>query len=203
MATAVESTEQSPIEGLVGPTHLDNLVRAGRVRVLDVRSPAEYQSVHIPGSVNLPLDELPRHRDHIAAIAGPIVLVCRSGTRAREAELRLLEAGARDVHVLDGGLLGWEGAGLRVTRGVVRWSLERQVRAIAGGLVLLGTLGSLLLWQPSIYLAIFVGAGLLFAGVTDTCMMGTLLMRLPYNRGATCDIPAVVAQLRGEQDVAA
>jgi len=68
--------------------------------------------------------------------------------------------------------------------------------AIAGALVLIGVLGSLLVWQPLLYLALFVGAGLLFAGLTDTCMLGLLLLRLPYNRAATCDAAGVLARLR-------
>ena len=58
-------------------------------------------------------------------------------------------------------------------------------------------LGSLLLWQPLIYLALFVGAGLLFAGVTDTCMMGLLLLRMPWNQTASCDVAEVLARLKG------
>jgi hypothetical protein len=119
--------------------------------------------------------------------------------RARQAELLLREIGLWQLSVLDGGLQAWERAGLELVRGRQRWSLERQVRAVAGSLVLLGTLGSLLVWPPLIFLAVFVGGGLLFAGLIDTCLMGMLLLRLPYNQGATCDLPSVVAQLKGER----
>jgi hypothetical protein len=91
----------------------------------------------------------------------------------------------------------WEQAGQTTIRGRQAWGIERQVRAIAGGLVLLGTLGSVLIWQPLLYLALFVGAGLLFAGLTDTCAMGMLLVRMPWNRGASaCDVSSLLAQLR-------
>jgi len=180
-----------------GP-ELAQLQRDGRdVRLIDVRSPAEYASVHIPGSYNVPLDQLGEHRAELRALDAPIVLVCRSGNRARQAEALLKEVGASRLHILDGGVATWEQAGLPVNRGRSVWSLERQVRGIAGALVLLGTLGSLLVWQPLIYLSIFVGAGLLFAGLTDSCMMGMLLMKLPHNRAATCDVKQVVGQLTG------
>jgi len=178
---------------------LDEAQRAGTVTLVDVRSPAEFESVHIPGSYNVPLDQLSEHRAEFGAVGSPLVLVCRSGMRARQAEQSLAEADIPRLHVLDGGMMAWEHAGLVVTRGRQAWSIERQVRAIAGGLVLAGTLGSVLLWPPLLYLAMFVGAGLLFAGVTGTCMMGLLLARMPWNRAAaTCDVKSVLAQLRAD-----
>jgi rhodanese-related sulfurtransferase len=165
------------------------------VRLIDVRSPAEYASVHIPGSYNVPLDQLGEHRAELRALDAPIVLVCRSGNRARQAETLLREADGSGLHILDGGMAAWERAGLPVNRGRSVWSIERQVRGIAGALVLLGTLGSVLVWQPLIYLSMFVGVGLLFAALTDSCMMGMLLMKLPFNRAATCDVKQVVGEL--------
>lgn len=182
---------------VVSATDLDSYRRAGHaVTVVDVRAPAEVAAAHIPGSYNVPLDQLPEHRDEFHEVGQPIVLVCRSGTRARQAEALLSATGVPRLHVLDGGVLGWEQAGLALVRGREAWSIERQVRAIAGALVLVGVLGSLLVWQPFVYLALLVGAGLLFAGLTDTCMMGLLLLRLPYNRAATCDVAAVLQRLK-------
>jgi rhodanese-related sulfurtransferase len=171
----------------------------GGVKIIDVRTPAEYESVHIPGSYNLPLDQLSKHREELAqGVGGPVVLVCRSGARASEAERQLRSVGMPDVHVMEGGLLSWEAARLAVRRGRQHWSLERQVRAVAGALVLTGTLGSLLVRRPLIALAVFVGSGLLVSGVTDFCLMGLMLARLPYNRGTSSyDARAVLAQLRG------
>jgi rhodanese-related sulfurtransferase len=178
-----------------GP-ELAQLQREGRdVRLIDVRSPAEYASVHIPGSYNVPLDQLGEHRAELRALDAPIVLICRSGNRARQAEALLKEVDTSRLHILDGGVAAWERAGLPVNRGRSVWGLERQVRGIAGALVLLGTLGSLLVWQPLIYLSMFVGAGLLFAALTDSCMMGMLLMKLPFNRTVSCDVKQVIGQL--------
>jgi rhodanese-related sulfurtransferase len=182
---------------LLAAPDLDQLRRTdGRVIVVDVRTPTEFESVHLPGSYNVPLDQLAEHRAEFGVLGGPVVLVCRTGMRARQAATVLREASVPRLHVLDGGVSAWEQAGLTVVRGRQVWSIERQVRAIAGALVLLGTLGSLLLWAPLIYVALAVGAGLFFAGLTDTCAMGLLLLRMPWNRGATCDVVSVLARLK-------
>jgi rhodanese-related sulfurtransferase len=196
MATSMISNE---IPAAIQAVEVAELVRSAGIKILDVRSPAEFEAAHIPGSYNVPLDRLPEHRHELRGLEQPMVLVCRSGARARQAELLLREIGLWQLSVLDGGLQAWERAGLELVRGRQRWSLERQVRAVAGSLVLLGTLGGLLAWPPLVFLAVFVGAGLLFAGLTDTCLMGMLLLRLPYNRGATCDLPSVMAELKGER----
>ena len=165
------------------------------VQVLDVRTPAEFESVHIPGSYNLPLDQLGAHRGVLGAGTQPLVLVCRSGNRAREAQVLLHSAGRESSEILEGGLTTWEQAGLPVERGRQRWSMERQVRGVAGSLVLAGALGGLFVWRPLGALAAFVGGGLLYSALTDTCGMAALLARLPYNRGASCDVTATVQAL--------
>lgn len=171
------------------------LARSDAVRVLDVRTPAEFESTHIPGSYNVPLDTLREHRDEIRRhLDGDVVLVCRSGNRAEQAEQALLGAGLSNVHVLDGGMLAWQQLGAPVRRGRQRWDLERQVRFVAGLLVLAGALGSLIA-APLLWLAVFIGAGLTVAALTNSCLMGLLLAKLPYNRGAACDVTQVVAQL--------
>jgi rhodanese-related sulfurtransferase len=166
------------------------------IQVLDVRTPAEFESVHIPGSYNLPLDQLGTHRGVLGAgTQQPLVLVCRSGTRAREAQVLLHSAGRESIEILEGGLVAWEQAGLPVERGRARWSMERQVRGVAGGLVLAGAVGGLFVWRPLGALAAFVGGGLLYSALTDTCGMAALLARLPYNRGASCDVTATMQAL--------
>jgi rhodanese-related sulfurtransferase len=167
-------------------------------RIIDVRSPAEFEAAHIPGAFNVPLDHLGEHRDELARhIEEPVVLVCRSGNRASQAEQRLAAAGMGNVAVLDGGMLDWEAAGLEVSRGAQRWDLERQVRLVAGSLVLLGILAGLV-WPPARFLSGAVGAGLVVAALGNTCAMGMLLARLPYNRATPgCDVDAIVGQLIG------
>jgi rhodanese-related sulfurtransferase len=175
---------------------LRELLAAGpEVRVLDVRTPAEFESAHLPGSVNVPLDTLREHRDEIARhLRQPVVLICRSGQRAAQAERLLADAGLPDVQVLAGGILAWERAGARVVRGRARWELERQVRLLAGSLVLLGILASTAV--PALkWFSAAIGTGLVVAALTNTCAMGMALARLPYNRGARSGIDTVVAQL--------
>src|SRR5688572_29769964 len=123
-------------------TVADLLKRSAPVTIFDVRTPAEFASAHIPGSYNVPLDLIPEHAHTMSSIAGePVVLVCRSGARARQAELSLGSVELPGLHILDGGLSAWEAAGLPLNRGKQRWSLERQVRGVAGSLVLVGALG--------------------------------------------------------------
>jgi rhodanese-related sulfurtransferase len=174
----------------------DLLTRSAPVTILDVRTPAEFASAHIPGSYNVPLDLLPEHASAIGAATGePVVLVCRSGARARQAEQALRSAQLPRLHILDGGLSAWEAAGLSLNRGRQRWSLERQVRGVAGTLVLVGALGGLLFWPPLGLIAAAVGTGLTFSAITDTCGMGLLLGTLPYNRGDSCDVGTVLHDL--------
>lgn len=167
-------------------------------RLIDVRTGGEFEAVHIPGSYNVPLADLDEHGSTIAAIDDPVVLVCLSGGRAGQAEQALRSLGMPNLHVLDGGLTAWEREGGDVRRNATgRWSLERQVRLVAGLFVLGGVLGSVIT-SPLKWVAGAVGAGLSVAALTDTCAMGTLLSRLPYNRGSSCDIDEVVARLRAD-----
>ncbi|MGQ4268902.1 rhodanese-like domain-containing protein [Nocardiopsis changdeensis] len=150
--------------------------------LVDVRTPAEYEGSHIPGAINLPLQRVDAHLERIVTDAGGrLVLVCQSGHRARQCQDRLAAAGLADTVVMEGGMNAWEAQDAPVVRGRARWSLERQVRLVAGSTVLASVLASLL-WPPAAAVAGFVGAGLAFAAVTDTCAMGMALARLPYNR---------------------
>jgi rhodanese-related sulfurtransferase len=166
------------------------------IRILDVRTPAEFESAHIPGSYNVPLDTLGEHAAELERhLEVPVVLVCRSGMRASRAGQTLAAAGMTNMVILDGGMQAWDDGRRPVKRGTQRWDIERQVRLVAGTLVLAGIVGSL--FVPGLkYLSGAVGAGLAFAAISNTCMMGNLLSKLPYNRGAaTCDVGTVVSQL--------
>ncbi|HEX6909085.1 MAG TPA: rhodanese-like domain-containing protein [Longimicrobium sp.] len=186
------------IAPVLGPAELDALLRERPdIRLLDVRTPGEYETVHIRGAYNVPLDTLGEHADEIrATVDEPVVLVCQSGARARRAEEALKSAGMPNLHVLEGGVNGWVSAGNAVRRGAARVSLERQVRVAAGALAATGALLALLVNPLFALLPAFVGSGLVFAGVTDTCGMAMALSRLPYNRPATCDVDAMVRALK-------
>jgi rhodanese-related sulfurtransferase len=161
-----------------------------------VRTAGEFESAHIRGAYNVPLDTLGEHATEIrAAVADPVVLVCQSGARARRADEALRAAGMPNLHVLDGGLNGWLSEGRPVERVRPRMSLERQVRIAAGAMTATGALLALAVDPLFALLPAFVGSGLVFAGVTDTCAMGMLLARLPYNRAAACDVDAMVRAL--------
>jgi rhodanese-related sulfurtransferase len=177
---------------------LEELLRErSDVRLLDVRTPGEFEAVHIRGAYNVPLDTLGEHAAEIhATVREPVVLICQSGNRARRAEEALKSAGMPNLHVLDGGVSGWVAAGRPVQRGRPRVSLERQVRVLAGGLAAAGGLLALAVSPWFGLLAAGVGGGLVLAGLTDSCAMAMVLARLPYNRPAGCDVEAMVRALR-------
>lgn len=164
-------------------------------RLIDVRTPGEFEAAHVPGSYNVPLDLLREHRDELRAhLDEQVVLICRTGRRAVEAERALAAAGLPNLRLLDGGITAWQAAGGPVRYGTPRWDLERQVRLVAGAVVLLSVLTGLLV-PPVTWLAALVGAGLVTAALTDTCVLGMALARLPYNRGPRTTFASVVAAL--------
>ena len=151
--------------------------------VLDVRSPGEFRAIHLPQARNLPLDQLSEAR--VAEFAdkdAPVAVICASGKRSETAAEKLTAWGYQDVHSIAGGTSAWAEAGLPVEKASGTISIERQVRIGAGSLVVLGV--ALGFWvHPGFFgLPAFVGAGLVFAGVTDFCGMGLLLARMPWNR---------------------
>lgn len=159
------------------------LQRDDAVTVIDVRSPAEFETARIRGSVNVPLGIVEKHAGQLAGRLGrDVVLVCQSGARARQAQQRLAGAGADHLHVLDGGIAAFGTGGGDVVRGRARWALERQVRLVAGSLVLGSLLASLRAPRAGL-LAGGVGTGLVISALTDTCTMGRVLAALPHNRG--------------------
>jgi rhodanese-related sulfurtransferase len=164
-------------------------------QVIDVRSPGEFETAHIPGSYNVPLDVLREHRATLLLhLDEQVVLVCRSGQRATAACQALAAAGLPNPRILQGGITAWQAAGASVRTGRPRWDLERQVRLVAGSLVLVAVLTSVA-FEPAKWIAAFVGAGLTVAALTNTCAMGMLLARLPYNRGPRIELDAIVAAL--------
>jgi rhodanese-related sulfurtransferase len=183
---------------IVSPAELHALLaRDPAIRLLDVRTPAEYETVHISGAYNVPLDALVEHGPEIRAhVDAPVVLVCQSGQRSRQAETALRESGVASLHVLDGGVNAWIAAGLPVRRGAQRLSMERQVRLAAGSLAVAGGLLAVVLHPLFGLVAAFIGGGLVRSGLTGSCDMATLLGKLPYNRRATCDVRAMVAALK-------
>jgi rhodanese-related sulfurtransferase len=178
----------------ISPQRLAALRREGQpLDLIDVRTPVEFREIHVEGARNLPLDMLDPAgvmRSRSTAEHEPLYVICRSGSRGRQACEKLLAAGCTNVFNVEGGTLACEEAGLPIVRGKKAISLERQVRIVAGSLVLVSVLLAWLVHPAFAGLAAFVGAGLVFAGVTDTCGMGLLLARMPWNQvpegGACC-----------------
>jgi len=169
----------------ISPVELQSLLAAQpALPLLDVRTPGEYAEVHIPQARNIPLHDL--EPDQLGfQKQQPIYLLCRSGQRAAKAVEKLSGQGFTQPIVIDGGMLGWIEANLPVTLGQSKAiSLERQVRIVAGSLVCIGVLLGWFVHRGFFGLSAFVGAGLVFAGITDFCGMGLLLLKLPWNRKA-------------------
>ena len=166
------------------------------IRVLDVRTGGEFESVHIPGSYNVPLDTLAEHADDLADVEHPVVLVCQTGGRATTAHGALRVAGKQQLHILEGGMQAWRTAGGDVIEGTSdRWAMDRQVRLAAGSMVIAGVLASIFVPKAK-WLSGGVASGLVYSALSNTCAMGTVLAKLPYNQVDRCDIAGVLDDLR-------
>jgi rhodanese-related sulfurtransferase len=160
---------------------LANLQAGGSAQLIDICSPTEYASGHVPGAINIPMEQIGACFADLR-IGSPVVLICKRGQRAC-ATAQLLTASRTDVLVLDGGTRAWRQSGGQIVMNTATgWSLERQARLGAGLLVLVGVVLSLVWNRGWIGLAAFVGLGLTFAGLTDICGMAYLLTKMPWNK---------------------
>jgi rhodanese-related sulfurtransferase len=191
------TTTTLPATDTIDAQRLRELMRQDpALRILDVRTGGEFDTVHIPGSYNVPLDTLGEHVNDLADLEHPVVLVCKSGARAGQAHSKLSVAGKQHLHLLEGGMDAWESAGGDVVRGTsTKWALDRQVRFVAGSISLVGILLSIFVPKAK-WLAGGVAAGLTFSAVSNTCAMGNALSKLPYNKSNNCDIDGVLDELR-------
>ncbi|HIK94949.1 MAG TPA: DUF2892 domain-containing protein [Planctomycetes bacterium] len=177
----------------VSAKRLAELDGQGNVDVIDVRTPVEFREVRAVVARNVPLDSLNPHavmKEWNGTASDPLYVICRSGTLAAKACQQFIDAGYTNVVNVEGGTQAWDEAGLPVIRGKKAISLERQVRIAAGFLVLLGAVLGFFVNPYFMGLSAFVGGGLMFAGITDTCGMGMMLARMPWNQvkdeGASC-----------------
>lgn len=165
------------------------------IRILDVRTGGEFETLHIPGSYNVPLDTLGEHVRDLASVEHPVVLVCQSGGRATQAHEKLTMAGKEALHILEGGMSAWDASGGDVVRGTTdRWAMDRQVRLVAGSLALSAVVASIAIPSAK-WVAAAVAAGLTYSAVSNTCAMAPILSKLPYNRTDRCDIAGVLDAL--------
>ncbi len=188
--------EASAIE-MVSPSEAAKILKSDRhAKILDVRSAMEVCQTHIDNSINIPIDMISAKIGELSQSGQNYLVLCHSGNRAAMAADMLMQSGIHNVKVIEGGIARWEKEKLPVIKGQGGISLERQVRLIAGCLVLTGII---LAWRVNwgfIFVSVFVACGLIFAGLTDNCLMGMLLMKLPYNKnlyksklgGGTCSI---------------
>ena len=177
-------------ETTISPRELQRRLAAGQPGcLLDVRSPGEYATAHVPGARLLPLDELDpaAFQRERAGDGSPVYVICQSGGRARRAIEKLERAGVTGGVLVEGGTQAWLEAGLPVNRGTSRvLPLMRQVQITVG---FLGAAGSLLALTVNPLFAVVplvIGGGLLFAGVTGFCGLALVLARMPWNKTTAC-----------------
>jgi rhodanese-related sulfurtransferase len=173
------------MEKTISASKLAELSLQQDVDLLDVRTPLEFREVHAKIARNLPLDRLDPNSvmaDRNGTGDDALYVICKMGGRGATACRKFYEAGFENVINVEGGTAAWSAAGLPVVRGKQAVSLERQVRIVAGTIVLLASLLAVTVHPYFAGIAAFMGAGLAFAGLTDTCGMGMLLARMPWNQ---------------------
>jgi len=157
------------------------------LNVIDVRTPAEFESVHARGARLLPLHDLDPRDFSDRGADGPIYILCKSGVRATQAAEKLLEAGVDRAVVVEGGTDAWVAAGLPVERsGRNVIPLDRQMRTFAGLMIFAGSLLALLINPAFVWIPLFMGGGLMFSGISGLCPMSNVIARMPWNRGSSC-----------------
>lgn len=161
---------------------LNEKLSGDSAQLIDVREHAEYAGGRVSGAKLIPLGDIEKRHaelDHTKTI----YVMCRTGRRSAEAQKKLKALGFTDVVNVTGGFEAWKKENLLFEKDEkAPWALERQVRFAAGLLVTVGVSLSLIVHSYFIAIAAFVGAGLVFAAVTDTCAMGMLLLKMPWNR---------------------
>jgi rhodanese-related sulfurtransferase len=170
----------------ISPAQLAQLCKEGKkIELIDVRTPVEFREVHVEIARNIPLDQLDvaaLMQAHNGSANEPLYVICRSGGRGQQACEKFLKAGFSNVVNVEGGTMACVEADLPVVRGKKAISLERQVRIAAGSLVLLGAILGWFVNPAFIWFSAFVGVGRIFAGITDTCGMGMIMARMPWNQ---------------------
>ena len=169
----------------ISPKKLAELQSSGNVEIIDVRTPVEFREVHAVGARNVPLDELDPvkfEQSRNGSAGKTLYVICRSGSRAGKACEKFMASGISHVVNVEGGTQAWIDAGVPIKRGKKAISLERQVRIVAGFLTLLGAVLGFFVHEYFIGISAFIGAGLMFAGITDTCGMGMMLAKMPWNK---------------------
>ena len=174
---------------MIAPAELAALWKANpKLAVIDVRTPAEFESVHAQGAQLVPLHDLDERRiiGGLQSPEQPVYLLCKSGARATQAAEKLIAAGLASPVVVEGGTDAWVAAGLPVERsGRKVMSIDRQMRTFAGTIIFAGAVLALVVDPLFAVIPLFMGAGLVFAGLTGLCPMMNTIAKMPWNR-ASC-----------------
>lgn len=157
-------------------------INQGKHLIVDVRTPTEYEDHHINGSVNIPLDSLLKYKKEILKSEKKPIFVCKTGNRSGKACEILKKELDNDFFSLKGGLDEWEKNNLEINYGRKTWNLERQVRFTAGSIVCLGILLSFYVNDNFKFISLFIGMGLVFSAITNTCGLGMLISKMPWNK---------------------
>lgn len=170
---------------VIDPSSLYSMFQNGqKVCLIDVRTPAEYREAHVEFAECLPLDKLTSEAIQKKGVnRSPLYVICKSGSRARNACMKLIENGIENVAMLDGGTDAWISAGLPVVRGEKKaMPIERQVRLIIGIIIMIGSLLTAFVHPFYIGIPLFMSAGLIFSAITDFCGFALILGKCPWNR---------------------
>lgn len=152
-----------------------------KILLIDVREPEEYNEVHIEGSELIPLGQFDISK--IKDKSKEIIVLCRSGARSARACLRVLQDDP-DLNIsnLEGGILAWIGNNYPIIQGKKKISVGNQVMIIVGLVIFLSSLSTLLFSSLFAFLSLFIGLGLLYAGLSGNCMLANFLSKMPWNK---------------------
>lgn len=166
---------------VISPTELAEITKQRPIRLIDVRTPAEFAHLRAEGAINVPLEQVDAKL--LDGVDEPVYLICRAGSRGHQAceKLLALDAQARVVNV-DGGTLAWKAAGLPTVRARKRMSIERKARLVAAALIVISILLSIFVHKGLIGFAGLVAAGLVIAGMTNAFGMGLIIGKMPWYR---------------------
>ncbi len=163
---------------------LNESLENGKVNLIDVREFAEFANGRVNEAKHLPLGEVGKLHKELDT-SEKVFVMCQTGRRSAEAQGILKAVGFNDVVNVRGGIKAWKEAGFGTEKDAdAPWEIERQVRLVAGSLVLFGVVFGLILHWSFLLISAFIGAGLMFSALTNSCTMGMILMKMPWNQKA-------------------
>lgn len=155
------------------------------IRLIDIRESDEYLRSSVAQAESMPLSIISKHP--ISISEKPIVFTCQSGRRTKMNEQLLEKVAQAPAYVMEGGMTAWNKENLPLLKSCQGPSIFRQVQIIAGLIIILSFIASSI-WPTSLWIALFVGIGLLFAGISGFCGMGILLAKMPWNKNSNCKL---------------